>query len=97
MFRNRRIVIGRKQLLYAFVLMVAWVSLFSSEFDPVVAIGLLAIIYLVVRVTTKPLSRFIGRLDYSIRWKFEIGIAGHRCFVSDCESHTNQIDALHAR
>ena len=75
MFRNRRIVIGRKQLLYAFVLMVAWVSLFSSEFDPVVAIGLLAIIYLVVRVTTKPLSRFIGRLDYSIRWKFEIGIA----------------------
>ena len=26
-------------------------------------------------VTTKPLSRVIARLRYSIRWKFEIGIA----------------------
>ena len=47
----------------------------SSEFDPVVAIVLLGEIYLVLRFATWPLSRLIARLNFSIRWKFEFGIA----------------------
>ena len=74
-FMNRRIVIGRKQFLFGFVLLVAWLTLVSSEFDPLVALVLLGVIYLILRFTTKPLSRIIARLGYSIRWKFEVGIA----------------------
>ena len=74
-FRNRQVVIGRKQILYAFVLAVAWLTLVSSRFDPLEAIFLLGIIYLALRITTKPLSHVIARSGYSIRWKFEIGIA----------------------
>ena len=55
--------------------MVAWLTLVSAKFDPIVSIFLLGVIYLVLLVTTKPLSRVIARLRYSIRWKFEIGIA----------------------
>ena len=74
-FRNRQVVIGRKQILYAFVLAVAWLTLVSSRVDPLEAIFLLGIIYLALRITTKPLSHVIARSGYSIRWKFEIGIA----------------------
>ena len=59
----------------AFGLIVAWATLVASEFDPIVSLLLIGIIYLVLRVTTKPLSRTIARLRYSIRWKFEVGIA----------------------
>ena len=72
---NRRILIGRKQFLFGFGLLVAWMTLVSSHFDPIVAIILLGIIYLTLRFTTKPVSMFIARLDFSIRWKFEIGVA----------------------
>ena len=72
---NRRIMIGRKQLLLLFGLIVAWLTLVSSRFDPIEAFVLLGVIYLVLRFTTKPLSRVIARLGFSIRWKFEIGIA----------------------
>ena len=35
---------------------------------------MLAVIYVVLRFGTKPLSRTIARLGYSIRWKFESGV-----------------------
>ena len=35
---------------------------------------LLGLIFLVLRYATKPLSRFIARLDFSIRWKLEASI-----------------------
>ena len=74
-FLNIRVVAGRKQLLIVFGIMVAWMTLVSSNFDPVISILLLGIIFLVLRTTTKPLAQFIARLGYSIRWKFEVGIA----------------------
>lgn len=67
--------IGRKRLLFGFGALVGWLTLVSSRFDPVVAVLLLGLIYLTLRFTTKPLSRFIARLGYSIGWKFELGIA----------------------
>ena len=74
-FMNRRIVLRRTQLFLGFGALVAWLTLVASDFNPLVAILLLGVIYLVLRVTTKPLSRVIARLGYSIRWKFEVGIA----------------------
>lgn len=74
-FLDQRGMIGRKQLLFGFGALVGWLTLVSSRFDPVVAVLLLGLIYLTLRFTTKPLSRFIARLGYSIGWKFELGIA----------------------
>ena len=74
-FMNHRVLIGRKQLLFGFGLLVAWLTLVSSHFDPIVAILLLGIIFLTLRFTTKPFSLFIARLRFSIRWKLEIGVA----------------------
>ena len=65
---------GRRQIFVAFGVIVTLMTLVSSGFDPLTALFLLAIIYLVLRFATRPLSRFIARLDYSIRWKFEIAI-----------------------
>ena len=74
-FMNRRIIIGRKQLLYFLGFLVAWMTLASAGIQNEEAIILLALIYLVLRFATKPLSLFIARIGYSIRWKFEIAIA----------------------
>ncbi len=51
-------------------LMLAW-----SGFGPLVVIVLLGLTYLLLRFATEPLSLFIARIGYSIRWKFEIAIA----------------------
>lgn len=74
-FLNIRVVTGRKQLLVGFGILVTWLTLVSSNFDPIVSILLLGIIYLFLRTTTRPLAGVIARLGYSIRWKFEVGIA----------------------
>ena len=74
-FMNHRIVLGRKQFLYLFGTFVAWITLESSGFGAITAIVLLALMYSVLRFAITPLSRFIARIGYSIRWKFEIGIA----------------------
>ena len=66
--------IGRKQLLSCLGLLVAWLTLVSSDFGFFTALFLLGVVYLVLRFATKPLSRVIARLDYSIRWKFELAI-----------------------
>ena len=73
-FMNRQITIGRKQLLFLLGFLVALVTLDSAGIKDEKAIVLLALIYLVLRFATKPLSRVIARLGYSIRWKFESGI-----------------------
>ena len=72
---NRRIMIGRKQLLTAFAFVIAWLTLVSSRIDPLLSIVMVGAIYLFLRFTTKPFSRAIARLDYSMRWKFELGVA----------------------
>ena len=74
-FMRHKLMIGRKQVLFAFAALVAWLTLVSANFDPILALFLLGIIYLVLRSTTKPLARAIARLGYSVRWKFEVGIA----------------------
>ena len=71
---DSRIMIGRKQLLSYLGLVVAWLTLLSSDFGPLTALFLLGVIYFVLRFATKPLSRIVARLDYSIRWKFELAI-----------------------
>ncbi len=43
-------------------------------FGPVAVILLLGLIYVVLRYSTKPLSRTIARLGYSIRWKLAVAI-----------------------
>ncbi len=73
--KNRRIGMSRRQVLFGFGALVAWLTLVASNFGPFVAFVLLGIIYFILRYTTKPLSRVIARLGYSIRWKFEVGIA----------------------
>ena len=71
---NRRIMIGRKQMLSCFGLVVSWLTLASSGFGTGSSLALLGVIYVVLRFGTQPFSRFIARLGYSIRWKFEIAI-----------------------
>ena len=72
---DHRVMIGREQVLVGFGALVGWLTLVSSRFDPLVSIFLLGLVYLSLRFTTGPLSRLIARLDYSIRWKFELGVA----------------------
>ena len=54
---------------------VAGITLRLSGFAPIEVIGLLGLVYLVLRFGTKPLSQFIARRGYSVRWKFEMAIA----------------------
>ena len=71
---DRRMMIGRKQLLSCLGLIVGWLTLVSAEFAPLTALVLLGIIYLVLRFMTQPLSRIVARFRYSIRWKFELAV-----------------------
>ena len=71
-FMNRRIAIGPKHLILVSGLGVAVGTLSMSGFGPIPVILLLGLIYLVLRYATKPLSRLIARLGYSIRWKLEV-------------------------
>ena len=73
-FMNRRITIGPKHLILVSGLGVAVGTLSLSGFGPISVILLLGLIYLVLRYATKPLSRFISLLGYSIRWKLEVAI-----------------------
>ena len=71
---DQQIMIGRKQILSCLGVVVAWLTLLSSDFGPVTSLFMLGVIYLVLRFATKPMSRVIARLEYSIRWKFELAI-----------------------
>ena len=71
---DRRIILGRKQLLFCLGLLVAWLTLVSSDFGPLTALALLGVTYLVLRFATQPLSRVVARSGYSIRWKFELAV-----------------------
>ena len=82
---GRRVMIGRMQLLSVLGFVVAWATLSSSGFGDATALVLMGIIYIVLRFATKPLSRVIARMGFSIRWKFEIcvvAIAGLFLVVS---------------
>ncbi len=70
---RRRITPEHKRLLLA--LAVTGFMLSLSGFGPGTIVLLLGLTYLLLRFTTEPLSRFIARRGYSIRWKFETGIA----------------------
>ena len=71
---NRKMVIGRKQMILGLGLFVMLLVLAGSGFAPVAVIFVMGLVYLLLRFATKPLSRVIARLGYSIRWKFEIAI-----------------------
>ena len=74
-FMDRKLSIGPKHLLLASGLIVAMWTLLLSGLGPMAVLLLLGLIYLVLRYATKPLSRFISRLDVSIRWKLEVSIS----------------------
>lgn len=66
----------KQNRLFLFVgLGVAGTMLTLSGFGPMAVIVLLGLTYLLLRFATEPLSLFIARIGYSIRWKFEIAIA----------------------
>ncbi len=66
----------KQNRLFLFVgLGVAGTMLTLSGFGPIVVIALLGLTYLLLRFATEPLSLFIARIGYGIRWKFEIAIA----------------------
>ena len=71
---NLSVTIGLKQVVLLVGLVVAIGTLLVSGFGPFAVILLLVLSYLVLRYSIKPLSRFIARLSYSIRWKQEIAI-----------------------
>ncbi|MDA0769602.1 MAG: histidine kinase [Chloroflexi bacterium] len=73
-FKNRSISIGLKHLIFVSGLGVAMGTLSLSGFGLIPIILLLGLIYLVLRYSIRPLSRFIARLGYSIRWKQEVAI-----------------------
>ena len=66
----------KQNRLFLFVgLGIAGLMLTLSGFGLIVVIALLGLTYLLLRFATEPLSLFIARIGYSIRWKFEIAIA----------------------
>jgi HAMP domain-containing protein len=69
-----RIKVNRLLLLVG--LGVAGLMLASSGFGLMSVALLLGLTYLLLRFATTPLSLFIARIGCSIRWKFEIAIAG---------------------
>lgn len=72
--KNRRIVIGRRHLAFALGLLITGLMLGLAGFGLLTVIVLLGIIVLLLQFATKPLSRVIARLGYSIRWKFEVAL-----------------------
>ena len=70
-----RIMIGRRHLVIALGLTFAGLTLLSAGFGLISVIFVLGLMYLLLHFATKPFSRFIARLGYSIRWKFEVGLA----------------------
>ena len=68
--------------LFLFVgLGVAGLMLASSGFGLMAVTLLLGLTYVLLRFATGPLSLFIARIGCSIRWKFEIAIAGIAALV----------------
>ena len=73
-FMNLSVTIGLKQVVLLVGLVGAIGTLLVSAFGPVAVIFLLGLAYLVLRYSIEPLSQFIARLGYSIRWKQEVAI-----------------------
>ncbi|MBI2856637.1 MAG: HAMP domain-containing protein, partial [Chloroflexi bacterium] len=96
MFRDHRITVGLKHLILASGLFLTVGTLHLAGFGLLAGILLLGLIYLVLRYGTKPLSRFIARLGYSIRWKLEMAItviAG--LFLIATFIHVHAMDFMH--
>ena len=73
---NRRVRISRKALLFAPLLAgLTGIMLYRAGFGTVSVVIVLVPLYAFMWLAEKPLSRFIARIGYSIRWKFEIAIA----------------------
>ncbi len=70
----KRWAISYETLLLLFALPVTGFMLLMARFDPVQVLVILGLIYVLLRHVSKPLSRFIARLNYGIRWKFEIAL-----------------------
>jgi len=70
---RRRITQEQERLFLA--LAAAGFMLLLSGFGPAFIIVLLGLTYLLLRFATEPLSRFIARLGYGIRWKFETALS----------------------
>ena len=74
---NRKLRIDRRLLLVIPVsLVITGLMLALSGFGTVSIIVLILPAYVLLWLTTKPLSYRLARIRYSIRWKFEIAIAG---------------------
>ena len=68
---NRKIKIDRRLLLIASIsVAITGLMLALSGFGTLSVVILILPVYVLPWLTTKPLSRFIARIRYSIRWKF---------------------------
>lgn len=72
---NRNIRIGRRQALIALGVVATGLMMMLSGFPFAAVVVLLVLTWVLLRFATKPLARFIARLNLSITWKFEIAIA----------------------
>ena len=70
----KRWTISYEMLLLPFGLLVTGIMLLIARFDPLQVLMILGPIYVLLRHVSKPLSRFIARLNYSVRWKFEVAL-----------------------
>ena len=70
----KRWTISYEMLLLPFGLLVTGIMLLIARFDPLQVLMILGLIYVLLRHVSKPLSRFIARLNYSVRWKFEVAL-----------------------
>jgi signal transduction histidine kinase len=72
---NRNIKLGRRQLLFLLGVIGSGLMMTVSGFGFVEVVVLLALTWLLLRFATRPLSRMVARLNFSIRQKFAVAIA----------------------
>ena len=70
----KRWTISYETLLLALGLLVTGIMLLLARFDPVRVLIILGLIYVLLQHVSKSLSRFIARLNYGVRLKFEAAL-----------------------
>lgn len=65
---------SRNLLIVVLGIGVAGLMSIPSNRDPIAIVALLMLTYLLLQFATKPLSRLVARIGWSIRWKLEIAV-----------------------
>ena len=100
--RKHKIEISRRRLvLFLGVLFVGGLALVQisvalADFGIMAVLVAVAIVFVVLKLATRPLSRVISRTAYSIRWKFEVAIASVAAlFLVVSLVHLSSMDYMH--